>query len=217
MRAIIFANGIIDPEQQPNLDFVPGDVVIAADGGVRNSFLFGVRPDIVIGDLDSITAQEIELLSVDSPRFISYPTDKDQTDLELALDYAIQIGAAEVLLFGLLGGRLDQTLANLLLLSKDAYSPLKIVLSASYDTGHLLRDQDTLTLKADIGDIISLIPLSMSVRGVTTQGLRWPLDKANLDFGSTRSISNEVIMMRVSIQIDTGKLLVIHRHDGNAN
>ncbi len=90
MRTIIFANGIIEPDHPVHLDLLPGDLIIAADGGVRNSLLYGIQPDIVIGDLDSISEEEKELLSGASTHFITYPRDKDQTDLELALDYAVQ-------------------------------------------------------------------------------------------------------------------------------
>lgn len=215
MRAIIFANGIIEPDHLAHPDLLQGDLFIAADGGMRNCLLYGIQPDIVIGDLDSISEEEKKLLSSASTHFIIYPQDKDQTDLELALDYAVQNGADEALLLGLLGGRLDQTIANLLLLSRDNYSSLKLIVSAPPDTAHLLREQDELNIEAQIGDLISLIPLSMEVYGVTTYGLHWKLNNAKLDFGSTLSISNEMIASRISIKIDGGKLLVIHRRVGN--
>lgn len=215
MRAIIFANGIIEPDHLAHPDLLQGDLIIAADGGIRNSLLCGIQPDIVIGDLDSISEEEKELLSGASTHFIIYPQDKDQTDLELALDYTVQIGADEALLLGLLGGRLDQTIANLLLLSKDNYSSLRLIVSAPPDTAHLLRGQDELNIEAKIGDLVSLIPLSMDVYGVTTYGLHWKLNNAKLDFGSTLSISNEMIAPRISIKIDSGKLLVIHRRVEN--
>lgn len=215
MRAVIFANGIIDAEHLFIPNFLPGDVIIAADGGVRNCLLFGIHPDIVIGDLDSISEHEKRILVNEATYFITFPRDKDQTDLELALDFAIQNGAEEVLLLGLLGGRLDQTLANLLLLTKEPYTSTKLIISASPDTAQLLRDHESMIIEAEIGDIVSLIPLSPQVDGVTTNGLRWALDNAKLDFGSTLSISNEMTIPRASIKINAGKLLVIHRQVGN--
>ena len=216
MKVVIFANGFIDSDKQFIPDIKPGDLVIAADGGARNALISGLHPDVVIGDLDSISDQDKENLSIQGTRFITYPHDKDQTDLELALDYAVHIGADEAILVGLLGGRLDQTLANLLLLSKDAYSSMRLAVSASPDTAHLLRGQDTITIEADTGDIVSLIPLSPVVSGVTTHNLRWSLIAAKLEFGSTLSVSNEMEAPRASIQIDNGKLLVIHRRNENS-
>ncbi len=215
MRAIIFANGIIEPDHPTHPDLLQGDLIIAADGGMRNSLLYGIQPDIVIGDLNSISDEEKKLLSGASTHFITYPQDKDQTDLELALNYAVRNGADEALLHGLLGGQLDQTIANLLLLSRDDYSSLKLIVSAPPDTAYLLKEQDELNIEAKIGDLVSLIPLSMEVYGVTTYGLHWKLNNAKLDFGSTLSISNEMKAPRISIKIDGGKLLVIHRRVGN--
>ena len=213
MKAVIFANGIVASDKHNVPDLEPGDLVIAADGGARNAINIGMHPDVVIGDLDSISGPTKENLSAQGSQFITYPHDKNQTDLELALDYAIQVGVEEVMLIGLLGGRLDQTLANLLLLTKDAYSSMKLVVSASPDTAHLLRDTDKITIEASTGDIVSLIPLSPIVSGVTTHNLRWPLNEAKLEFGSTLSISNEMEAPKVSIQIEKGKLLIIHRRD----
>ena len=216
MKAIIFANGVIDPEKQIRPDLKPGDLVIAADGGAKNALISGLHPHVVIGDQDSISDYDKENLSTLGTQFITHPQDKDQTDLELALDYAVQIGAEETVLIGLLGGRLDQTLANLLLLTKDTYSPMRLAVSASPDTAHVLRGQDTITIEADTGDIVSLIPLSPVVSGVTTHNLRWPLKSAKLEFGSTLSISNEMKAPIVSIKIDSGILLVIHRRNENS-
>lgn len=216
MKAVIFANGVIDTGKQYIPDLKPGDLVIAADGGAKNALLNGFHPDVVIGDLDSISDQDKENLLTHGTQFITYPQDKDQTDLEIALDYAVQIGVEEALLIGLLGGRLDQSLANLLLLTKDTYSPMKLVVSASPDTAHVLRDQDVITIQADTGDIVSLIPLSPVVSGVTTHNLRWPLNAAKLEFGSTLGISNQMEAPIISIQIDIGNLLVIHRRSVNS-
>lgn len=213
MKVIIFANGLIEPQSQFIPDLMPGDLIIAADGGTKNALICGLNPDVVIGDLDSISASEKKDLVAHGTQFITYPRDKDQTDLELALDYAIEIGAEASILIGLLGGRLDQTIANLLLLTKDAYSSMKLSIFASPDTAHLLRDHDIISIESKTGDIVSLIPLSPTVTGVTTQNLRWPLNSAILEFGSTISVSNEMKAPNATIQINNGKLLVIHRRN----
>jgi thiamine pyrophosphokinase len=216
MKVIIFANGLIEPQSQFIPDLMPGDLVIAADGGIKNALICGFNPDVVIGDLDSIPACKKGELVAHGTQFITYPRDKDQTDLELALDYAVKIGAEASILIGLLGGRLDQTIANLLLLTKDTYSPMKLSIFAGQDTAHLLRDHDTISIESMTGDIVSLIPLSPLVTGVTTQNLRWPLNSAKLEFGSTLSVSNEMKAPNASIQIKNGKLLVIHRRNENS-
>jgi thiamine pyrophosphokinase len=166
---------------------------------------------VVIGDLDSLSPVLVDELETRGTRLVAYPRDKDQTDLELALRYAIDQGAGEILLLGLLGGRLDQTLANLLLLALPDWGDVRLVTVAGPDTAYFLRAGETLSLAGGIGDIVSLIPLSGTISGVTTHGLRWPLQGAELRFGSTLGISNEVVETPSRIQVEAGQLLVVHR------
>lgn len=142
---------------------------------------------------------------------IEYSPDKDQTDLELALTYAVQQGALEILLLGLLGGRLDQSMANILLLTRNEWKDLNLIVSDEPDIAYLMHDNDTVSIQGHPGDIVSLIPLSEVVTDVTTHGLRWQLDQAKLILGSTLSVSNELLETNAKIQIGSGKLFLIHR------
>jgi thiamine pyrophosphokinase len=214
LRAVIFANGILNFSQETSVAIRPGDLLIAADGGAQNCLALGLTPAVVIGDLDSLSPDQLENLQVKGARFVVHPRDKDQTDLELALRYAIEQGAREILLLGLLGGRLDQTLANLLLLARPDWNDIRLSTVEGPDTAHILRAGDTITLLGQVGDIVSLIPLSPKVSSVTTQGLRWPLRNAELSFGSTLGISNKIVATNPRIQIEAGELLVVHRRAG---
>jgi thiamine pyrophosphokinase len=142
---------------------------------------------------------------------IVYPRDKDQTDLELALTYAVNSGVQEVLFFGVLGGRLDQSLANLMLLTRDDWKDFSMVISNAPDIAYMMRDRSKISLQGNPGDIVSLIPLSAAVTGVTTHGLRWPLKNAELTLGNTISVSNEMLEKLARIEIGIGKLLLVHR------
>jgi thiamine pyrophosphokinase len=214
LRAVIFANGDLDDPQAAMQAIRPGDLLIAADGGTHNCRALGLHPDTVIGDLDSLSPGLLEELESRGTHFVVHPRDKDQTDLELALHYAIDQGASEILLLGLLGGRLDQTLANLLLLALPDWGKVNLAAVSGPDTAHFLRPGEAINVTGRTGDIVSLIPLSPTVTGVTTQGLRWPLHDAELRFGSTLGISNEVVGTTVRIQSRTGQLLVVHRKTG---
>jgi len=211
VRAVIFANGAFSSSEQARGTLRLDDVLIAADGGVHHCRTLGLWPSVVIGDLDSLSNSDQEALVAHGIQIIAYPRDKDQTDLELALNYAIQIGVEEIVLFGMIGGRLDQTLANLLLLSREEWGTIRLVAIDGPDTIYLLRDSDRIFVQGKRGDIISLVPLSPKVTGVTTRGLRWPLKRASLQFGSTLSLSNELADVSAQVQIGTGKLLLIHR------
>lgn len=211
MRAVIFANGNISDSHAALMVIHKGDLLIAADGGAGHCQLLGLTPDYVIGDLDSIDPQHIEDLRAKGVRFITYPRDKDQTDLELALGFATSKGAQEIHLLGLLGGRIDQTLANLLLLARDEWRSARLSISDGPDSAYLLRSGEYLNIQGKPGDTISIIPLSSTVIGITTHDLRWELNKSTLKFGSTLGISNEMLQPTAYIEIADGKLLVIHR------
>ena len=211
MRAVIFANGSLGDPSAARAAIQRDDLLIAANGGTQNSLSLHMRPAVIIGDLDSLSPDLLEELRAQGTHFAIHPRDKDQTDLELAVRYAIEQGVQEILFLGLLGGRLDQTLANLLLLALPDWGRIRFVVVSGPDTAHFLREGDHVLIEGQAGDLVSLLPLSPQVSGVTTLGLRWPLDAAELHFGSTRGISNEIIEHPVQIQIDGGYLLVVHR------
>ncbi|MBA4379688.1 MAG: thiamine diphosphokinase, partial [Anaerolinea sp.] len=109
-RAIIFANGHL-PDLEPARRLIrPGDTLIAADGGTRYILALGLLPSVVIGDLDSLTTDDKQRLEESGIQIRQYPRDKDDTDLALALHYAVEAGHREILVVAALGGRLDQSL-----------------------------------------------------------------------------------------------------------
>ena len=210
MRAVIFANGNLTRPANPLAELRSEDLIIAADGGAHHCRALGLTPDVLIGDLDSITKEVRENLSRLGTQLILYPRDKDETDLELALRFAVDHNAEEILLLGILGGRLDQTLANLLLLSRPEWQPARLMVADGPDFALLIRPGSPLTLRAQTGDIVSLIPLTRTVTGVSTEGLRWSLQDATLEFGSTLGISNETTQEIARVEIKTGQLLAVH-------
>ncbi len=118
-RAVIFANGKMADWNAASDLIRAGDLLIAADGGARVARKLGFTPQVLIGDLDSLPTREVKRLEAAGTRVIRYPVEKDETDLELALDFALGEGAGEILILAPFGGRLDQTLGNLSLLNRD--------------------------------------------------------------------------------------------------
>jgi thiamine pyrophosphokinase len=211
LRAIIVANGeFVKPETYPwELEQI--DIIIAADGGTQHCRSLGLVPSIVIGDLDSTNFEEQQTIKDnDNIKVIIYPRDKDQTDLELALHYAKEIGVTDIYLIGLYGGRIDQTLANILLLTRKEWSDIDMVVLNGPETAYIMHESRPLIISGKVGDIVSLIPLSPKVSVGKTNGLRWQLIEQEMFFGTTLGISNEMIKDICQIQIKTGILLVIH-------
>jgi len=208
-RALIFANGRIpDPQAVQGL-IQPGDRILAADGGSRHVLQLGLAPAAVIGDLDSLTSEEREHLRLSGTELVEYPRDKDATDLELALAYAIGAGCTAIVVVGALGGRLDQTLGNLALLSAERFAGIDLRLDDGLEEVCLVRSR--LTIHGQVGELVSLLPWGGPVAGVSTEGLRWPLNRETLFPEKTRGISNEMILPQATVAIEQGLLLVVHR------
>ncbi len=208
MRALIFANG--DPPDRTTVDrwITRADLIVAADGGARNARLINVQPQVVIGDLDSLTVDDRMELERSGAKFIVYPADKDYTDLELAIRYALSRSADEIIIFSALGGRWDQSLANMLLLALPEldHVPARIVdrgLSIS-----VIRDRAEINGRA--GDLLSLIAVKGDARGVSIEGCQYPLQDAVLPFGATLGISNVLIEPTASVRVTEGIALALH-------
>jgi len=211
LRAIIVANGELIKPETYLVELKHSDITIAADGGTQHCRTLGLEPSVVIGDLDSTTIEDQQAIKDNEKiQLIVYPRDKDQTDLELALQYAKKIGVTDVFLIGLLGGRIDQTIVNILLLTREEWSDIDMIILNGHETAHLMRENRSITLNGKIGDIVSLIPLSPNVYVTKTHGLRWQLTDAEMFFGTTLGISNEMISEYCHIHIGVGNLMVVH-------
>jgi thiamine pyrophosphokinase len=208
MRAVIFVNGVIPDPSTVRRWVRAGDDVIAADGGAHHAVAMGLRPRVVVGDLDSLSPQLAEELAAQGVELERHPPAKDKTDLELAIERAIRDGATEILLLGALGGRLDQSLANVLLMAQQDW-PATIHLVDDTEMATVIHGGESMTLEATPGSTVSLLPLSAKVTGITYTGMLYPLDGATIPLGSTRGVSNEVVSQPATVHIKTGIALVI--------
>jgi thiamine pyrophosphokinase len=207
-RLIIFVNGMLPELESARNIIQAGDVLIAADGGTRHALAMGLSPSIVIGDLDSLTPDDRRQLDARGVKIQQYPRDKAETDLELALQYAFINGFREIRILGGLGGRLDQTLANLSLLTDPEFNGLDIRIDDGVEEAFFVRDRCELHGKP--AEVVSLIPWGSQVGGVCTDGLRWPLQGETLFPDKTRGISNEMARETARISLESGLLLVVH-------
>jgi thiamine pyrophosphokinase len=143
---------------------------------------------------------------------IRYPVDKDETDLELALEFALGEGAGEILILAPFGGRLDQILGNLSLLNRKDLRGIQVRMDDGRDELTLIHSKATILGAA--GDIISLIPLGGEAVGVTTRGLQFPLENETLYPQKTRGISNRMTGVSAVVSLETGALICIHTRQG---
>lgn len=214
MRAVIFANGILNDPGQALAALRAGDVLIAADGGARHCQSLGLNPAVVIGDFDSLAPDELARLEAGGAQLMRYPARKDFTDLELALQHAASLPTDEILVFGALGARWDQTLANLLLPAAPGLEGVHIRLLDGPQEIALLRAGERRTFHGQAGDTVSLVPLGGHATGITTTGLEYPLTDGALYFGATRGISNVMLGEQATVQLAEGLLLCTVIHEG---
>lgn len=208
LRALIFANGQIPDLEAARGLLQPEDLLIAADGGARHLAALGCTPQVVIGDLDSLSPAEVQQLADAGARILQYPIDKNETDLELAILHACDLGCFHLRILGSLGGRLDQTLANLFLLALPELDGVDARLDDGTEEVFLIRDSASIIGLR--GETVSLLPLSEAAHGVTTQGLRYPLSGETLFPERSRGVSNEMIEPEALIRLDSGILICIH-------
>jgi len=208
-RILIFANGHLPDLDAARAIVRADDFILAADGGTHNALALGLTPHLIVGDLDSITDWERKIMETAGVEMIRFSRDKNETDLELAIQHAVEMQPKQVVIVGALGGRLDQTLGNIALLSDSRLSTLDLRLDDGVEELFFCRSQAEVHGRS--GELVSLIPWGVPVEGVRTEGLRWPLSDETLYPNKTRGISNELLGERATVRIRSGLLLIVHR------
>ncbi len=188
-------------------------LVIAADSGVRHAAPLGVAPDLIVGDFDSATAAELARYP-DVPRE-RHPVRKDRLDLELAFAGATARGATELLIVGALGGRLDQTLAALLIAARyraddqtDKKFGPRVTLHSGHTAAYPLGSGDVLVLELPPGRVFSVLSLA-PVSVLSLEGASYPLTRAELPFGVGLGVSNVVASSPLTVTLHRGSALVV--------
>ncbi|WP_028561146.1 thiamine diphosphokinase [Paenibacillus pinihumi] len=186
--------------------------IIGADSGALFLVRNGVTPDLSIGDFDSVTPAELEVIKSSSKQILTCDDfDKDYTDTELAFLKAAELNPSEIIIAGALGTRFDHSLANVHLLVQAAAAGINAAIADEYNEIRLVTDE--LAVSKGKYPTLSLLPLSEKVTGINLTGFRYPLHNAALEMGQSLGISNVVEAETGHISISGGKLLVIQSRD----
>lgn len=208
-RIVIFANGELPDLDKARAILREDDTILCADGGTRHASSLDLKPALVIGDMDSADSAHLQTLQADGVLIERHPRDKNETDLELAIAKAVELAPREIVILAALGGRLDQTLANIALLSDVRLSTFDIRLDDGVEEILFCRDQAK--VKGRSGDIVSLLPWGGAVTDIQTENLKWQLNSETLHPEKTRGISNEMTGDTATVKIQSGLLLIVHR------
>lgn len=217
-RAVVIADGDV-PARSALEAAWPGwaegcGLVVAADGGALGATRLGLRPDIVVGDLDSLAPEEVERLGHEGIEVEAWPVAKAASDAELALRAALARDPVAVTILGALGGsRFDHALANVWLLALPEAAGREVVLLDERTRVRLLTAPGRLDLSGRPGDLVTLLAFGGDAEGVTTEGLAYPLRDEPLAAGPSRGLSNVRIDRRAGVAVRAGRLLVIEIHE----
>jgi thiamine pyrophosphokinase len=208
MTILVFANGILTEIDWIRPILAHSPTIIAANGGFKHLRRLGHLPQLVIGDLDSLeqySDDDPELLDIE---IIQFSREKDETDLELALLHAVSNYSEDIQVLGALGGRIDQTLGNILSLTHPKLRSRHIEILEKHQRAWLCGEETI--IQGIPGDVVSFIPLNGHVKISSTKGLKWPLKNDTLLFGHSRGLSNELVADEANINILDGELLCVH-------
>jgi len=209
MHVVIFAGGALRPGKAFYAAIGSADMFIAADSGAETALQFGCTPRIVVGDFDSLDTAVLQELSERGSEIRRAAVEKDETDTELAVQVAIDEGATRITLVGALGGaRFDHTMANILLLAGFEGVPITLVDGPSMCW--LVRGPGSSAINGQVGDLVSLLPLTGDASGIRTKGLYYALKGEALSFGKPRGVSNVLIEEHAEVSVEGGVLLIIY-------
>jgi thiamine pyrophosphokinase len=208
VTVFVLANGDLESLEWARTQLSGAGAIIAADGGAAHALAAGLWPDTVIGDMDSLSSADRSRLDAYGAEVILHPEAKDETDLELALLHAAATYDEPIRVLAGLGGRLDQWLANILLLLHPALRGRDVRFLAPYQ--QLWLAGSSTEVHGIPGDTVSLIPLGGDVHVLETTGLAWPLRDEVLRVGPARGISNEMTGPRATVTVASGDLLCVH-------
>lgn len=210
MKGLIISSGRLERYDILNLVVEDKDIIVCADGGLDHIMKVGLKPNMVLGDLDSITEQGIKYIEDNNIELEKFPVEKDATDTELAVEYLIQKGCKEITLIGVTGTRMDHTLANIFLLDQMFQRNIK---------GKIIDDNNEIVLSDSYLEVeknegyLSIVPIEQKGTIISLEGVYYPLNRHHVEFGSTFSISNQIIDTKAKITIYDGKVLVIKARD----
>jgi len=207
MEVTVVTNGHIE-----NMDILKSiiknsDYVICADGAAKYLMNLNIYPNLLVGDLDSISSDTLQWIENSEVNIKKFPVKKNMTDTELAIEFALEQSPSRITIVGAVGSRMDHSLGNIMLL----YKILKMGTAARIinEVNDITITDSALEVEGRVGQTISIIPIGGDVRGVTLEGLEYPLINHNINMGNSLGISNRFIKENATISVKEGLLLVI--------
>lgn len=211
MKAVIVCNGSVKDYNVIRPFFENAGYIISVDGGAGHLRKLGIMPDVLLGDFDSANREDIEYFQTRGIKAEQFPVEKDMTDSELAIERAVEKGVDEIIFIGAMGSRVDHSMANIFLLKKLLDQKVKACIADEHNRVYMF--DKTFSMPRVEGYKLSLIPVTEEVTGVTTKGLKYPLNNATMHLGTSWGVSNEFYEDIAGVTIGSGTLLVCLSRD----
>ena len=215
MKVIIISGGHIDDVFA--LDWLEKnqyDCMIAADSGMNFLHKNGIIPDIIAGDFDSAKEESVAYYQgLNDVQVMKLNPIKDDTDTEFVIREAIRRGATEITVLGATGTRLDHVLANVNLLGIGMEEDVVIELVDKHNRIRMISDRLIIKKDEQFGDYVSVLPVKGDAKGVTLEGMKYPLQDADIACFSSLGVSNKIVDETAKISVKQGVLLVIESRD----
>lgn len=207
MTAYIYAGGKIYPEfisERPKDE----DIIIAADSGYDNAIACGVKPQILIGDFDSISS-----IPDDVGEVLQSPTQKDLTDTQLAVESAIERGADEICIIAGTSGRLDHAMSLLAILEGLWVRNIRCVITSGNNRVRYIKNSGHILLRMKAYKYFGIIACDEKVKGVSIDGAKYKLKNATLSRTLQYAVSNEIEGNCALITVKRGGIYIIESRD----
>ncbi len=210
MKTIIIGNGEIN-----NYDIIreyfDQAYIIACDGGVKHCRAMMIMPNIMVGDFDSANKEDAEFFENLGVLKEKFPVKKNETDMEIAINIAIDKNSTEIYIVGGLGRRFDHSLANVHILLRPVRLGIRTCLLDEHNIITLV--EDSIDIVGEKGQTVSLIPLTTEVKGITTKNLEYALTNATMEIGNSLGVSNVMNGDVATISVGEGVLILIMSRD----
>lgn len=189
----------------------PMELCIVVDGALEVTHRLGIKPDFIVGDFDTVNQELLE--HYEKSIILRHPPEKDQTDTELAVETACNVGCTEIVLLGATGSRLDHSLANIFLLQSLLQQKISAAIVNENNKLYLKDKSFTLQRKEACGDFLSLLPLTEKVEKVTLTGFKYPVQEFTFYRERTLGISNEITEEEARVEFAKGIFIVVESRD----
>jgi thiamine pyrophosphokinase len=207
MKAVIISHGDLSDYKILKKECENSELIICADGGAEFAYKYGIIPNYLIGDFDSINEEILEYFKTAETEIIKYSSEKDYTDTEICVYKALELKCDEICILAGIGGRMDHSLGNIGLLH---------IIEKANATGYIAAEDcyiylciSEINIFGKKGDILSILPFKDEAIGVYLDGLKYPLTNFNIPFGSPLGISNIMLGEKCTVKIQSGELLIL--------